>query len=125
MGDTSGGAVLLRIALAGGILWIIDLVCLVWLLAIGTLRGPDEPERPIRLRQFASCVFVAMRPAQRSVPTRRFSRCIGYGPILRITGSITQETIMPKIIVLDDLSQDGTQLAEIRRWPWKWTSTPG
>ena len=42
MGDQWGGAVLLRIALAGGILWIIDLVCLVLLLAIGTLRGPDE-----------------------------------------------------------------------------------
>ena len=36
----SGGLVLHRIALAGGILWIIDLICLVLVLAIGTLRGP-------------------------------------------------------------------------------------
>ena len=46
MGDQWGGAVLLRIALAGGILWIIDLICLVLVLAIGTLRGPDEPDGP-------------------------------------------------------------------------------
>ena len=42
MGDTIGGCVLHRIALAGGILWIIDLICLVLALAIGTLRGPDD-----------------------------------------------------------------------------------
>ncbi len=46
MGDQWGGAVLLRIALAGGILWIIDLVCLVLVLAIGTLGGPDERDGP-------------------------------------------------------------------------------
>jgi hypothetical protein len=42
MGDAAGGAVLDRIALAGGILWVIDLICLVLTLAIGSLRGPDE-----------------------------------------------------------------------------------
>jgi len=42
MGDAAGGAVLHRIALAGGILWVIDLICLVLTLAIGSLRGPDE-----------------------------------------------------------------------------------
>ena len=44
MGDSAGGAVLHRIALAGGILWIIDLICLVLALAISSLRGPDEPD---------------------------------------------------------------------------------
>jgi hypothetical protein len=42
MGDAAGGAVLYRIALAGGILWVIDLIFLVLTLAIGSLRGPDE-----------------------------------------------------------------------------------
>ena len=42
MGDVAGGAVLDRIALAGGILWVIDLILLVLTLAIGSLRGPDE-----------------------------------------------------------------------------------
>jgi hypothetical protein len=46
MGDAVGGAVLHRIALGCGILWIIDLVGLLLVLAIGTLRGPDKPERP-------------------------------------------------------------------------------
>jgi hypothetical protein len=44
MGDVAGGDVLYRIALAGGILWIIDLICLVLVLAIDSLRGPDEPD---------------------------------------------------------------------------------
>jgi hypothetical protein len=44
MGDAAGGAVLCRIALAGGILWIVDLICLVLVLAIDSLRGPDEPD---------------------------------------------------------------------------------
>jgi type VI protein secretion system component VasK len=44
MGDSAGGAVLQRIALAGGIFWIIDLICLLLVLAIGALRGPDEPD---------------------------------------------------------------------------------
>ena len=42
MGDAAGGAVLNRIALAGGILWVIDLIFLVLAMAIGSLRGPDE-----------------------------------------------------------------------------------
>jgi hypothetical protein len=44
MGDVVGGAVLHWIALAGGIFWIIDLICLVLVLAIGALPGPDEPD---------------------------------------------------------------------------------
>ena len=43
MGDSSGGMVLHRIALAGGILWIVDLICLLLVLAIAAIRGPDEP----------------------------------------------------------------------------------
>ena len=46
MGDAAGGAVLYRIALACGIVWVIDLIGLLLLVAIGTLRGPDEPEGP-------------------------------------------------------------------------------
>jgi uncharacterized BrkB/YihY/UPF0761 family membrane protein len=42
MGDAAGGAVLNRIALAGGILWVVDLIFLVLATAIGSLRGPDE-----------------------------------------------------------------------------------
>jgi len=45
MGDIIGGAVLHRIALGCGILWGIDLICLILVLALGTLRGPDEPEQ--------------------------------------------------------------------------------
>jgi len=44
MGDLCGGAVLGRIALAGGILWFLDLVGLLLVLAIHSLRVPDEPE---------------------------------------------------------------------------------
>jgi hypothetical protein len=44
MGDFAGGAMLHRLSLGFGILWVIDLICLLLLLAIGTLRGPDEPE---------------------------------------------------------------------------------
>jgi hypothetical protein len=43
MGDSLGGAVLQRIALACGILWVIDLVCLLVAVAIETLGSPDEP----------------------------------------------------------------------------------
>jgi hypothetical protein len=46
MADSLGGLVLRRIALAGGILWVIDGICLVLVLAIGTLRPPDEPDEP-------------------------------------------------------------------------------
>lgn len=46
MGDIAGGVVLHRIALGFGILWVVDLICLLVVLAIGTLRGPDEPDEP-------------------------------------------------------------------------------
>lgn len=46
MDDIVGGVVLRRIVLAGSILWVIDLVCLLLVLAIGSLRGPDEPDEP-------------------------------------------------------------------------------
>jgi hypothetical protein len=44
MSDAVGALVLRRIALAGGILWVIDGICLVLALAIGTLSPPDEPD---------------------------------------------------------------------------------
>jgi hypothetical protein len=44
MGDFAGGAALHRVALACGTIWVIELICLVLVLAIGTLRGPDGPE---------------------------------------------------------------------------------
>lgn len=44
MGDAAGGVVLYRITLGCGILWAIDLICLVLVQAIGSLKGPDEPE---------------------------------------------------------------------------------
>ncbi len=44
MGDIAGGAALHRVAMGGGILWVIDLICLLLVLAMGTLHGPDEPE---------------------------------------------------------------------------------
>jgi hypothetical protein len=43
-GAVTGGAVLHRIALAGGILWGIELICLVLVLAINALGGPAEPD---------------------------------------------------------------------------------
>jgi hypothetical protein len=46
MGDSAGGAVLHRVALGCGILWGIELICLLLVLAIGTLRGPDGPDEP-------------------------------------------------------------------------------
>jgi hypothetical protein len=46
MSDVAGGAALHRTALGCGILWVIDLVCLLLVLSIGTLRGPDEPDGP-------------------------------------------------------------------------------
>ncbi len=46
MGDLAGGAVLHRIALGGGILWVIDLIGLVLLLAVGSLGVPDDSNRP-------------------------------------------------------------------------------
>ena len=45
MGDESGAAALRWIALAGGIVWVIDLVFLVLLLAVWALgSGPDRPD---------------------------------------------------------------------------------
>jgi len=41
MGDEMGGAVLRRIALAGGMLWVIDLLGLLLVLALNSL-GNDE-----------------------------------------------------------------------------------
>lgn len=46
MGDVAGGGVLHRIALGLGILWGVDLICLLVVLAIGTLRGPGESDEP-------------------------------------------------------------------------------
>ena len=46
MGDAAGGGVLHWIAFACGILWVISLICLLLVLAIGTLRGQDRPEGP-------------------------------------------------------------------------------
>jgi hypothetical protein len=43
MGDAAGGAVLQRIALGCGILWGVNLVALVVVLAIGAIRGPNDP----------------------------------------------------------------------------------
>ena len=44
MGDAAGGRGLYRIALGCGILWAINLICLVLVQAIGSFKGPDEPE---------------------------------------------------------------------------------
>jgi hypothetical protein len=47
MGDTSGGGVLCRIALAGGILWATDLICLLLVLAVKALgdgQGAKEAD---------------------------------------------------------------------------------
>ncbi len=46
MGDPSGGAVLRRIALAGGVAWIIDLIVLLLALAVSNLHGVDERDEP-------------------------------------------------------------------------------
>jgi hypothetical protein len=42
MGDAAGGRALQYVAMAGGIVWIINLLCLLLVLAIGTLGGPDD-----------------------------------------------------------------------------------
>ncbi len=46
MGDASGGVALNWIAFACGILWVLDLVCLVLVQAINSLGGPDGPDEP-------------------------------------------------------------------------------
>jgi hypothetical protein len=42
MQDTTGGAVLRYVALAGGILWVVDLVAIVLVQAIDALDRPEE-----------------------------------------------------------------------------------
>jgi hypothetical protein len=44
MGDTCGGSVLYRVALAGGIFWVVDLICLLLLVAIGSLSASRESD---------------------------------------------------------------------------------
>jgi hypothetical protein len=43
MGDSLGGAVLYRIALGCGVLWVVDLICLLVVVAIEALGNRDEP----------------------------------------------------------------------------------
>lgn len=44
MGDISGWGVLCRIALAGGILWATDLICLLLLLAVRSLSEEENKD---------------------------------------------------------------------------------
>ena len=46
MGDTPGQAVLEAVALAVGLAWIIDLVCLVLALGVNSLYGSDSNSEP-------------------------------------------------------------------------------
>jgi hypothetical protein len=46
MGDTTGGAVLHRIALGFGVLWVIELICLVVVQAISALSASEQSEEP-------------------------------------------------------------------------------
>ena len=46
MGDSLGGAVLQQVALAGGILWAVDLICLILVLAINAAKDRDESDEP-------------------------------------------------------------------------------
>ena len=43
MGDRPGSIVLQYIALAGGGLCVLDLICLILLVAVNSLLDPDEP----------------------------------------------------------------------------------
>jgi hypothetical protein len=51
MKDSTGGTVLRYVALAGGVVWVVDLVAIVLVQAVGTLdrmdegNGQDEEER--------------------------------------------------------------------------------
>jgi hypothetical protein len=45
MKDGAGSSVLHYVALAGGVAWVVDLVAIVLVQAIGTLGGADEEER--------------------------------------------------------------------------------
>jgi hypothetical protein len=42
MNDASGGACLLRVALGGGIAWVIDLICLLLVLGVDRVVGPPQ-----------------------------------------------------------------------------------
>lgn len=42
MGDNTGGVVLQRIALAGGVVWAVDLICLVLALAANAVKNRDD-----------------------------------------------------------------------------------
>lgn len=44
MSDTAGAAVMKRIALAGGVIWAIDLISLLLVLALDTLGKRDQTE---------------------------------------------------------------------------------
>jgi hypothetical protein len=45
MQDTTGGAALRYVALAGGVLWVVDLVAIVLVQAMDSLDRPDEEDR--------------------------------------------------------------------------------
>jgi hypothetical protein len=44
MGDVNGGDALQRVALGCGILWAVDLICLVLVLAINGMKDHDESD---------------------------------------------------------------------------------
>jgi len=44
LGDTAGKMVLTRVAQAGGLLWVLTLICLVLVTALGMAGNPDEPD---------------------------------------------------------------------------------
>ncbi len=44
MGDLAGGGVLQRVALACGIFWVVDLLCLILVLAIQAVTDHDKPD---------------------------------------------------------------------------------
>ena len=46
MGDVQGGVALKRIALGGGVLWAIDLICLIVALGLSTLGDHDQTGEP-------------------------------------------------------------------------------
>ena len=43
MGDSDGGVVLGRVALAAGVLWVVDLICLLLALGVNSLIDPPGP----------------------------------------------------------------------------------
>jgi len=44
MGDTFGGVLLDRLAILRGIVWVVDLISLVLLQAVGTLKDHNDPD---------------------------------------------------------------------------------